>query len=165
MMKKILLLSLFLLGFLQPVKAKECNLTSENNPEVVITIDEFGFSVDSGKLKYKNKPKYLFGFNRLMGYGGQKYSLKTLEGERIGGGSFIGFVGNQVGRGTPLDKRIKGKRRGLLIDFGRLLYYHLDTEDRFNPSATDTALLNVANGFFKLDDGCKFFPYMSWADD
>ena len=164
-MKKILFLSLFFFGFLLPVKAKECNLTSENNPEVVITIDEFGFSVVNGKLKYKNKPKFLVGFNRLMGYGGQKYNLKTLEGQRIGGGSFIGFVGNQVGRGTPSDKRIKGERRGLLIDFGRLLYYHLDTEERFNPSATNKALLNVGNGFFKLDDGCKFFPYMSWADD
>ena len=164
-MKKILLLSLFFFGFLQPVKAKECNLTSENNPEVVITIDEFGFSVVNGKLKYKNKPKFLFGVNTLMGYGGQKYSLKTLEGEKIGNGSFVGFVGNQVARGTPLDKRIKGKRRVLLVDFGRLLYYHLDTKDRFNPSRTNKALLNVADGFFKLDNGCKFFPYMSWADD
>ena len=54
LMKKILLISLFFFGFLLPVKAKECNLTSENNPEVVITIDEFGFSVDNGKLKNKN---------------------------------------------------------------------------------------------------------------
>ena len=163
-MKNFLFL-LFFFSFLPPVNAKVCNLISENNPEVVITIDEFGFSVVNGKLKYKNKPKFLFGVNTLMGYGGQKYSLKTLEGEIIGSGSFIGFVGNQVGRGTPVNKRIKGKRRVLLVDFGRLLYYHLDTEDRFNPSATDKALLNVANGFFELDDGCKIFPYMSWADD
>ena len=163
-MKNFLFL-LFFFSFLPPVNAKVCNLISENNPEVVITIDEFGFSVVNGKLKYKNKPKFLFGVNTLMGYGGQKYSLKTLEGEKIGNGSFVGFVGNQVGRGTPIDKRIKGKRRVLLVDLGRLLYYHLDTKDRFNPSATDKALLNVANGFFKLDNGCKFFPYMSWADD
>ena len=163
-MKNFLFL-LFFFSFLSPVNAKVCNLISENNPEVVITIDEFGFSVVNGKLKYKNKPKFLFGVNTLMGYGGQKYSLKTLEGEKIGNGSFVGFVGNQVGRGTPIDKRIKGKRRVLLVDLGRLLYYHLDTKDRFNPSATDKALLNVANGFFKLDNGCKFFPYMSWADD
>ena len=163
-MKNFLFL-LFFFSFLTPVNAKVCNLISENNAEVVITIDEFGFSIVNGKLKYKNEPKFLFGVNTLMGYGGQKYTLKTLEGEKIGSGSFIGFVGNQVGRGTPVDKRIKGKRRGLLVDFGRLLYYHLDTEKRFNPSATDKALLNVANGFFELDDGCKFFPYISWADD
>ena len=163
-MRKIFLLLLFF-WFASPVNSQECNLTSENNSDVVITIDKFGFATVDGKLKYKNEPKYLLGFNRRMGYGGQMYSLRSLEGEQIDSGIFVGFVGNQVARGTPVKERQSGQRRGLLTDLGRMIYYHLEVDTRFNPSESDSAFLDVANGFFTLDDGCKFFPYMSWADE
>ena len=166
---RLLLFVTVVLFLLSPREVFGCELVSEIDPDVVIRIKEKDISGwgATGKLYYKNKPQYIIRFNIQMGYGGQNFNIGTLEKELIGGGRFVGFVGDQVGRGTPKDKRKPGQRRGLMPSLGSKIYYHLDPADRrFNLLETDIALLKVSEGFFEIGDNCRnhIFPYIGWAD-
>ena len=168
MIIRSLLILPFSLCLFVPVQAMGCELVSEIDPDVFIRIKEkdIGGWGANGKLYYKKKPQYIIRFGIQMGYGGQNFNIGTLEKKHIGGGRFVGFVGDQVGRGTPKDKRKPGQRRGLMPTLGQKIYYHLDPADRrFNLFDSDIALLNASEGFFKIGDKCrKVFPYIGWAD-
>ena len=109
MMKNFLFL-LFLLGFIPSVKADSlCTLTSEEEPDVTITMKSVLLSGGgTGTLNYKNKPALYFEVGRWNGYGGEYYVARSyspesfIEGkkykerikntEKISSGRFIIFV-------------------------------------------------------------------------
>ena len=85
---KRLLLAPLLLSFIAPVMAKEiCTLTSEEEPDVTITLKYRGSGGGIGTLNYKNKPSLGFDVGLWNGYGGQyyvarSYSLESLNEEK-----------------------------------------------------------------------------------
>ena len=54
-----------------------CTLTSEEDQEVTITIDNPGSGYGFGTLNYKKVPSFLFEVGISNGYGTQYYVLRT----------------------------------------------------------------------------------------
>ena len=77
-MKCLLFLSL-LLGLIPSVKADLlCTLTSEEEPDVTITMKNVLASGGGiGTLNYKNKPSLYFEVGRWNGYGGEYYVARS----------------------------------------------------------------------------------------
>ena len=141
-MKCLLFLSL-LLGLIPSVKADLlCTLTSEEEPDVTITMKNVLASGGGiGTLNYKNKPSLYFEVGRWNGYGGEyyvarSYSPESLNGEKtyqertkntkeIRTGHFMNFVGNQLGRATSKEERKSGKLRALMPSLSQGYYLSL----------------------------------------
>ncbi len=184
-MKRLLLLSL-LLGFVPVVKADSfCTLKSEIEPDVTLEMHKPYAGWGVGTLSYKNKPEYLLQVGISNGYGGQYYHLKNyvpnsisydpklkyhyLKHENlqtIGYGPFVNFVGNQLARSTPIEKRESGKLKAFMPKLASLYYYSLSGNTkkgeygRFNLSQKMKSILNASEGFFVDSGGCrKYFAY------
>ena len=172
-----------LLFFVAPLDAKEvCTLTSEVEPEVTITMKYIpGRGGGIGTLNYKNKPSLGFEVGIWNGYGGQyyvarSYSPESLNEEKtyqertkntklIRQGHFMNFVGNQLGRATPREKRKSGKLRALMPSLSQGYYYSIPFTEkgqygRQKLSREMKTILDATEGFFVDSGGCrKFFAY------
>ena len=181
-MKCLLFLSL-LLGLIPSVKADLlCTLTSEEEPDVTITMKNVLASGGGiGTLNYKNKPSLYFEVGRWNGYGGEyyvarSYSPESLNEEKtyqertkntklIRQGHFMNFVGNQLGRATPREERKSGKLRALMPSLSQGYYYSIPFTEkgqygRQNLSKEMKTIIDATEGFFVDSGGCrKFFPY------
>ena len=181
-MKCLLFLSL-LLGLIPSVKADLlCTLTSEEEPDVTITMKNVLASGGGvGTLNYKNKPSLYFEVGVWNGYGGQYYVARSylpesLDEEKtyqertkntklIRQGHFMNFVGNQLGRATPREERKSGKLRALMPSLSQGYYYSIPFTEkgqygRQNLSREMKTILDATEGFFVDSGGCrKFFPY------
>ena len=139
---KILLLLPLLLGVIPLVKADSiCTLTSEEEPDVTITLKYTGSAGGIGTLNYRNKPSLGFDVGIWNGYGGQyyiarSYSPESLDEEKtyqertqntkkIRQGHFMNFVGNQLGRATSKEDRKSGKLRALMPSLSQGYYYSI----------------------------------------
>ena len=179
---KRLLLTTLLLGFISPVMAKEiCTLTSEDEPDVTITLKYTGSAGGIGTLNYKNKPSLGFYVGIWNGYGGQYYTAmsyspellneektyqeRTKNTEEIRTGHFMNFVGNQLGRATKIEDRKSGKLRALMPSLSQGYYYSIPfTKDgefgRQKLSKEMKTIIDSSEGFFVASGECrKFFPY------
>ena len=179
---KRLLLAPLLLGFISPVMAKEiCNLTSEVEPDVTITLKYTGSAGGIGTLNYKNKPSLGFYVGIWNGYGGQYYNAmsyspellneektyqeRTKNTEKIRTGHFMNFVGNQLGRATLKEERKPGKLRALMPSLSQGYYYSIPFTEkgqygRQKLSKEMKTIIDATEGFFVNSGGCrKFFPY------
>ena len=79
----------------------------------------------------------------------------------IASGSVHGFVGNQIGRGTPKHAREYSEQiRVLFSDLARGYYYSLE-EERFKPTTETTEILNSLEGIFIGGRNCAtdYFVY------
>ncbi len=180
-MKRLLFVSL-LLGFISPVMAKEiCTLTSEEEPDVTITLKYRGSGGGIGTLNYKNKPSLGFDVGLINGYGGQYYVARTYSPEslneektyqertkntkKISTGKFMNFVGNQLGRVTSIEERKSGKLRALMPSLASGYYYSIPFTEkgeygRQKLSKEMKTIIDASEGFFVDSGGCrKFFPY------
>ena len=146
-MKCLLCLSL-LLGLIPSVKADLlCTLTSEEEPEVTITMKNVLASGGGiGTLNYKNKPSLYFEVGRWNGYGGEyyvarsylpesldeekTYQERTKNTKKIRQGHFMNFVGNQLGRATSKEDRKPGKLRALMPSLSQGYYYSIPFTDK-----------------------------------
>ena len=182
MMKNFLFL-LFLLGFIPSVKADSlCTLTSEEEPDVTITMKSVLLSGGgTGTLNYKNKPALYFEVGRWNGYGGEYYVARSyspesfIEGkkykerikntERISSGRFIIFVGNQIGRVMNREERKYGKLRAFMPTLPQGYYYSIPFTKkgeygRQKLSKEMKTILDASEGFFVDSGGCSnFFGY------
>ena len=179
---KNLLLTTLLFGSFAPVMAKEiCTLTSEEEPDVTITLKYRGSAGGIGTLNYKNKPSLGFDIGLTNGYGGQYYVARSYSPEslheektyqertqntkKISTGKFMNFVGNQLGRVTSIEERKYGKLRALMPQLSADYYYSIPfTEEgqygRQKLSKEMKTILDASEGFFVDSGGCrKFFPY------
>jgi len=179
---KLLLLLPLLLGVIPLVKADSiCTLTSEVEPDVTITLKYTGSGGGIGTLNYKNKPSLGFDVGIWNGYGGQYYVARTYSPEsleeektyqertkntkKIRQGHFINFVGNQLGRSTPIEERKSGKLRALMPSLSQGYYYSIPFTEkgqygRQKLSREMKTILDATEGFFVDSGGCrKFFPY------
>jgi len=180
-MKKIFFLSL-ISAFLSPIQAQKiCTLTSEVEPDVTITLKYTGSGGGIGTLNYQNKPSLGLDVGIWNGYGGQYYVARTYSPEsldeektyqertkntkKIRQGHFINFVGNQLGRSTPREKRKSGKLRALMPSLSQGYYYSIPFTEkgqygRQNLSKEMKTIIDATEGFFVDSGGCrKFFPY------
>ena len=181
-MKKIFLLS-FLLSISSTVYANSfCQLVSEKEPDVSITMKYvLGMGGGRGTLNYKNKPTFYFQVGILNGYGGQYYEARSflpeslVEGktymerthntEKISSGRFMNFVGNQLGRVTSKEERKSGKLRALMPTLAKDYYYSIPFTEkgqygRQKLSKKMKTILDASEGFFVNSGGCrKFFAY------
>ena len=184
-MKRLLLLSL-LFGLIPSVKSDSfCTLKSEVEPDITLEMYKpyGGWSI--GTLNYKNKPEYFLQIGISNGYGGQYYHLKNYvpnaisydpklkynyfqheKLETIGYGPFVNFVGNQLARSTPIEKRKSGEHKAFMPKLASLYYYSLSGNTkkgeygRFNLSSKMKAIINASEGFFIDNGGCrKYFAY------
>ena len=182
-MKNFLLSSLLLLLPI-PIHAETiCTLTSEEEPDVSITMNYPSNGYGYGTMNYKNEPEYFFEVGVSNGFGTQYYHLKTYKkdslkekqflpyvrskGEKIiSRGRFVNFVGNQLARATSEKDRKSGKLKALMPTLPSDYYYHLPMTSkeegfgRFNLSPEMKAVLNASEGFFVDSGGCrKYFAY------
>tara|TARA_B100000886_G_scaffold302117_1_gene232010 strand:- start:77 stop:634 length:558 start_codon:yes stop_codon:yes gene_type:complete len=182
-MKNFLLSSLLLLLPI-PIHAEPiCTLTSEEEPDVSITMNYPSNGYGYGTMNYKNEPAYFFDVGVSNGFGTQYYHLKTYKkdslkekqflpyvrskGEKIiSRGRFVNFVGNQLARATSEKDRKSGKLKALMPTLPSDYYYHLPMTSkeegfgRFNLSPEMKAVLNASEGFFVDSGGCrKYFAY------
>ena len=180
-MKRLLFLSL-LLTLIPSVNAEEiCTLTSEVEPDVTITLKYTGSAGGIGTLNYKNKPSLGFDIGIWNGYGGQyyvarsylpesldeekTYQERTKNTKKIRQGHFMNFVGNQLGRATPIEERKSGKLRALMPSLSQGYYYSIPFTEkgqygRQNLSKEMKTIIDATEGFFADSGGCrKFFAY------
>ena len=181
-MKCLLFLS-FLLGLIPSVKADLlCTLTSEEEPEVTITMKNVLASGGGiGTLNYKNKPSLYFEVGRWNGYGGEyyvarsyspesfnegiKYSERIKNTEKISSGRVVIFVGNQIGRVIDREERKSGKLRAFMPTLPQGYYYSIPFTEkgeygRQKLSKEMKTILDASEGFFADSNGCsKFFGY------
>ena len=181
-MKCLLFLSL-LLGLIPSVKADLlCTLTSEEEPEVTITMKNvLASGGGTGTLNYKNKPSLYFEVGRWNGYGGEYYVARSylpesfIEGkkykerikntEKISSGRFIIFVGNQIGRVMIKEERKYGKLRAFMPTLPQGYYYSIPFTEkgeygRQKLSKEMKTILDASEGFFVDTGRCsKFFGY------
>ena len=181
-MKCLLFLSL-LLGLIPSVKADLlCTLTSEEEPEVTITMKNVLASGGGiGTLNYKNKPSLYFEVGRWNGYGGEyyvarsyspesfnegiKYSERIKNTEKISSGRIVIFVGNQIGRVIDIEERKSGKLRAFMPTLPQGYYYSIPFTEkgeygRQKLSKEMKTILDASEGFFADSSGCsKFFGY------
>ena len=181
-MKCLLFLSL-LLGLIPSVKADLlCTLTSEEEPEVTITMKNVLASGGGiGTLNYKNKPSLYFEVGRWNGYGGEyyvarsyspesfnegiKYSERIKNTEKISYGRVVIFVGNQIGRVIDREERKSGKLRAFMPTLPQGYYYSIPFTEkgeygRQKLSKEMKTIIDASEGFFVDSGGCrKFFPY------
>ena len=140
---KLLLFLPLLLGLIPSVKAESlCTLTSEEEPDVTITMKYVLASGGGvGTLNYKNKPSLYFEVGVWNGYGGQYYVARsyssesftkgktyverTKNTEKISSGRFIIFVGNQIGRIINREERKSGKLRAFMPTLPQGYYYSI----------------------------------------
>ena len=181
-MKCLLFLSL-LLGLIPSVKADLlCTLTSEEEPDVTITMKNVLASGGGiGTLNYKNKPSLYFEVGRWNGHGGEyyvarsyspesfnegiKYSERIKNTEKISSGRVVIFVGNQIGRVIDREERKSGKLRAFMPTLPQGYYYSIPFTEkgeygRQKLSKEMNTLLDASEGFFADSGGCsKFFGY------
>ena len=181
-MKCLLFLS-FLLGLIPSVKADLlCTLTSEEEPEVTITMKNVLASGGGiGTLNYKNKPSLYFEVGRWNGYGGEyyvarsyspesfnegiKYAERIKNTEKISSGRVVIFVGNQIGRVIDREERKSGKLRAFMPTLPQGYYYSIPFTEkgeygRQKLSKEMKTILDASEGFFADSGGCsKFFGY------
>ena len=181
-MKCLLFLSL-LLGLIPSVKADLlCTLTSEEEPDVTITMKNvLASGGGTGTLNYKNKPSLGFYVGIWNGYGGQYYTARSYSPEllneektfqertkntkEIGTGHFMNFVGNQLARATSKQDRKSGKFRALMPQLSQSYYYSIPFTEkgqygRQKLSKEMKTIIDATEGFFVDSGGCrKFFPY------
>ena len=182
-MKRLFLISLFFGLIFPSVNAKSlCTLTSEEEPDVTITMKSVLLSGGgTGTLNYKNKPALYFEVGRWNGYGGEYYVARSystesfIEGkkykerikntEKISSGRFIIFVGNQIGRVMNREERKYGKLRAFMPTLPQDYYYSIPFTEkgeygRQKLSKKMKTILDASEGFFVDTDGCsKFFGY------
>ena len=181
-MKCLLFLS-FLLGLIPSVKADLlCTLTSEEEPDVTITMKNvLASGGGTGTLNYKNKPSLYFEVGRWNGYGGEyyvarsyspesfnegiKYSERIKNTEKISSGRVVIFVGNQIGRVIDREERKSGKLRAFMPTLPQGYYYSIPFTEkgeygRQKLSKEMKTILDASEGFFADSSGCsKFFGY------
>ena len=181
-MKCLLFLSL-LLGLIPSVKADSlCTLTSEEEPDVTITMKNILASGGGiGTLNYKNKPSLYFEVGRWNGYGGEYYVARTYSPEsftyekkyieriknteKISSGRVVIFVGNQIGRVIDRKERKLGKLRVFMPTLPQGYYYSIPFTEkgeygRQKLSKKMKTILDASEGFFVDSGGCsKFFGY------
>ena len=179
--KQIILISF--LFFVSPTNAKElCTLTSEEEPDVTITMKNvLATGGGTGTLNYKNKPSLYFEVGRWNGYGGEyyvarsyspesftyekKYVERIKNTEKISSGRFIIFVGNQIGRVMNREERKYGKLRAFMPTLPQGYYYSIPFTEkgeygRQKLSKKMKTILDASEGFFVDTGGCsKFFGY------
>ena len=180
---KLLLVLPLLLGLIPSVKADLlCTLTSEEEPEVTITMKNVLASGGGiGTLNYKNKPSLYFEVGRWNGYGGEyyvarsyspesfnegiKYSERIKNTEKISSGRVVIFVGNQIGRVIDREERKSGKLRAFMPTLPQGYYYSIPFTEkgeygRQKLSKEMKTILDASEGFFADSGGCsKFFGY------
>ena len=180
---KCLLFLLLLLGLIPSVKAESlCTLTSEEEPDVTITMkNNLASGGGTGTLNYKNKPSLYFEVGRWNGYGGEyyvarsyspesfnegiKYSERIKNTEKISSGRLIIFVGNQIGRVMNREERKYGKLRAFMPTLPQGYYYSIPFTEkgeygRQKLSKEMKTILDASEGFFADSSGCsKFFGY------
>ena len=181
-MKCLLFLSL-LLGLIPSVKADLlCTLTSEEEPDVTITMKNVLASGGGvGTLNYKNKPSLYFEVGVWNGYGGQYYVARSLSPEsftigetfvertknteKISSGRFIIFVGNQIGRVMDKKERKSGKMRVFMPTLPQGYYYSIPFTEkgeygRQKLSKEMKTIIDASEGFFTDSGGCsELFGY------
>ena len=182
-MKKLFLLSL-IFGLISPsVNSKSlCTLTSEEEPDVTITMKNvLATGGGTGTLNYKNKPSLYFEVGRWNGYGGEyyvarsyspesftyekKYVERIKNTEKIGSGRFVIFVGNKIGRVINRKERKYGKLRAFMPTLPQGYYYSIPFTEkgkygRQKLSKEMKTILDASEGFFADSGGCsKFFGY------
>lgn len=151
--------------------AQECILRSEFNETISIVLSKRkdDWRIFTGVLKRQGKPLYAIESTVGMGHGGQYYHFGKLntQSKRIGkeemivSGMVHGFVGNQIGRGTPRHARKYSEQiRVLFSDLARGYYYSLG-EERFKPTTETTEVLNSLEGIFIGGRNCarEYFVY------
>ena len=161
-----------------------CTLTSEEDQEVTITIDNPGSGYGFGTLNYKKVPSFLFEVGISNGYGTQYYVLRTFSPDALNmdskkthserfkntkvlsSGRFVNFVGSQLAKVTSKKERKSGKLKALMPTLPEDYYYYLPNNvnkgehGRFNLSTKMKAILNASEGFFIDSGGCdNFFAY------
>ena len=183
-MKNLFFLTL-IFGLFPPINAESfCTLTSEEEPDVSITMNYPSNGYGYGTMNYKNEPEYFFEVGVSNGFGTQYYHLKDYKkdplkekqlvsyfskskGEKIiSRGRFVNFVGNQLARAISEKDRKSGKLKALMPTLPSDYYYHLPMTSkeegfgRFNLSPEMKAVLNASEGFFVDSGGCrKYFAY------
>tara|TARA_S200000501_G_scaffold6641_1_gene5890 strand:+ start:106 stop:618 length:513 start_codon:yes stop_codon:yes gene_type:complete len=167
-MKRALFLSI-ILGCISPIYADSlCTLTSEEKPDVNITMKYVPASGGGkGTLNYQGNPKLYFRVGLQNGYGGQYYVARsyTTESLEISYGRFMNFVGNQLGRVTSKEERKPGKLRALMPTLARDYYYSIPFTEkgqygRQKLSKEMKTIIDASEGFFVNSGGCrKFFAY------
>ena len=181
-MKCLLFLSL-LLGLIPSVKADLlCTLTSEEEPDVTITMKNvLASGGGTGTLNYKNKPSLYFEVGRWNGYGGEyyvarsyspesfnegiKYSERIKNTEKISSGRVVIFVGNQIGRVIDRKERKLEKLRVFMPTLPQGYYYSIPFTEkgeygRQKLSKEMKTIIDASEGFFVDSGGCsKFFGY------
>ncbi len=186
-MKRLILISL-LLGLIPSVKADSyCTLKSDVEPDISLEMYRPIAGRGVGTLNYQNKPEYFLQIGISNGYGGQYYHLQSYAPntlsynpklkyqyllheklESIGYGPFVNFVGNQLARSTPIEKRKSGKFKAFMPKLASIYYYSLSTNHkkgeygRFNISPKMKAILNASEGFFIDEGGCREYFAYGW---
>ena len=169
-MKRLFFLLLVAITLPTAVNAEKiCTITSELDKDVVIKIegDDLGMF---GRITYKGNPMYRISFLHMNGYGGHRYTISEdkdpdiswedfKHGKYSGSGLAVFFVGNQVAKGTPVEKRKKGQKRMLMPELGSNIWYErIDFDRRKEPD--NLKLISAAEGFFKIEGRKCKFPYM-----
>ena len=148
---------------------KLCTITCEIYKHVVIKIENDYFGM-FGRITYKGNPMYRISFLHMNGYGGHIYTISEDKDPNIswkdykhpkysGNGLAVFFVGNQVAKGTPIEKRKKGQKRMLMPQLGSNIWYErTDFDKRKEPD--NLKVISAAEGFFKIEGKKCRFPYM-----
>ena len=151
----------------------KCTITSEYNSNYRIEM----YWSSTGKLLYKNEPRYSIKFSMSNGYGSDyatiyEWDSSTLENSpewqnsfREGGrtGEVVVFVGNipyfaYTQMSDKKKKKIKyeGEGRVLFIDMGQAFHYLPDFKERKELYAErDGEWFKVAHNFWRLGKGCN----------
>ena len=161
--------------FLLPAYADEtCIFISQYEPDVTIEVDTKDISETNGYLNYKGSPVFKFSTGIRNGYGGQYFSIATIQNsstekeENIVSGSVITIIGDQSGTGTPKEKRKPGLNKIFFPNFGLNFWYLINGNkkgtDRHFLIRTEkvNSIFNASEGFWIPSEICKKYVPFGW---
>ena len=143
-MKRLLLPLLAVLALPIAVKAEEtCVFVSQYQPDLTIELSTENTFFSTGFMKHKENRLFVFETGLSKGYGGQFFSIRTIQNsstdkeETIVSAHVFTIVGDQAStKGTPENKRKRGQEKLFLPSFAQNFYSLLTTngskpDDRF----------------------------------
>ena len=143
-MKRLLLPLLAVLALPIAVKAEEtCVFVSQYQPDLTIELSTENTFFSTGFMKHKENRLFVFETGLSKGYGGQFFSIRTIQNSStdkevtIVSSHVVTIVGDQAStKGTPENKRKRGQEKLFLPSFAQNYYSSLSTngskpDDRF----------------------------------
>ena len=128
-----------------------CTWTNASSPEATIRIKGTNtIGIVSADLLWENKMIRSLLMGQFNGYGSLWWSYEDEDGQPIGGGPLVGFIGDRPRRAVrPNEAESDKNKKVLLVGLSPNLYY---TDQREN-----IELLRAGEDFWQIPEQCNLF--------